>query len=153
MPDAADAASGSAIVPPALVYTDGSNYRREVMIELSNITPDPVDIEITTYTGTGTIVTDDGAAGTGQVITIGSFSGYDDTVTGATAIFTIPAYSSAHYAYRPTPVHVSYSRIQWTQSSDASVAVIATGSVFSSRPSQPPMHGESSLVINGGKPF
>jgi hypothetical protein len=117
-------ASGKAVVPPFDArYTNSAGFI-QVDFLATNITSSPMNVTITIYGQTGSIVTTQLAVVTGTGAGVSNF--VLNPGGGASASFTLAANSTAFIVYGPLTADCGYATIGWTQSnSTAQYGLIA----------------------------
>lgn len=155
---AAQTATGSAVIPPYTLL-GGTNLDRDVKFIVSNITGSNTDVEITFYSGTGSIIYESSSSPTaGRILySAGYVSGTytEGTSSGPSVSFTIAANSTVVFTL--STLHpgnydeYGYGIIRWTKYGSNEVHSIvargmnnmALGSAVS----------ESTMTINSCLPF
>ncbi|WDE05077.1 hypothetical protein SG34_027885 [Thalassomonas viridans] len=149
------AGSGSAYLPHFFSEYHSSGQKRPV-IYLTNITGSAVDVTVTFFKHDGTVLTETDTTDNyngGIIRGSSNATGYKDYTapTGTTVVFTIPAgQQSTTYIEIGTinTVHQGYALIEWKQTGNNLVALIAEAAEYDSAKNDRSYH-----AINNGLPF
>lgn len=143
------AKSGSAVTPYVKSrYTSSSSYAH-FHVYVSNITSSSINVSVTFYDESGTIVTDgDDSPSTGSIRNdTGTVTNWDDAPTSSSVSFTLGGNETTAIHFRPSSLTSGYAIIEWSQDGDNVVGLVASilrehyGDGFSVEP------------INNGLPF
>jgi len=126
---------------------------------IANITDEPLDVTLTLYNQTGSVVTDDGSPSTGA-ITVGpsglDFTSldYNDNISGNTATFTLDGHCSLQLRLgltsESTERYWGYGIIKWEQDSTALQGLVVSGGRLYAVDN---IRARYAIPVNGGLPF
>ncbi len=142
--------SGSAVIPTFNSQKDGNNYQRTT-VQISNITKEPINVEILLYKSNGNLWYDILSTVNVTVANALNFDGssadnsFQFSLNGnQTCCFTLHAYINGHTEF-------GYGIIKWTQNSPAVHGLVARGQQWCVIGSSYAFC--SSITINNGQPF
>lgn len=151
---ASNYSTGKAVIPT--YYRGNADYTE---FWIANITDEPLDVTITLYNQTGSVVTDDGIPSTGA-ITVGPLGldftslDYNDNNTGSTATFTLDGHCSLqlrlNMTSESTERYWGYGIIKWEQDSTALQGLVVSGGRLYSYDT---LRARYAINVNGGLPF
>jgi hypothetical protein len=149
------AGQGKAIIPHYVSnYTSAQSYRVPFTY-ITNITNSTITVTLTFYDNTGNVITDgDGSSATGVIMGSGLTTNYNESVTGASVSFDIPAHNTVNVQLRCSSWQHGYGTIEWSQNSQELHGLVAYcfNSMYSLGISSA-YKVERYIPINNGMPF
>ena len=140
--------SGSAVIP-GFHIDKTSVYFITTAYYISNITPDPIDVELIIYKSDGTIMND-----ASNYVYVYNALNFDDTSVENTFHFSLAGNQTCGMSFNHNlyngQYEIGYGIIKWTQNSNVVHGLVARGHTYYKHNS---MCGYSSLTINEGQPF
>lgn len=138
--------SGSAVIPGYLNGKTASHFQCFVM-HVSNITPDPIDVEIILYRRDGSLLNN-----VSSYVTVVNAFNFDGSATENTFQFSLGGNHTCGITFDKWPElgEIGYGIIKWNQNSTAVHGLVARGYnviIINNN------HARSSISINGGQPF
>lgn len=148
---AAHAGSGSAAIPHFFSSSGGGGYNT-LYLHFSNTKSSSIDVTLTLYNKTGSIITDDGSA-TAGAIQADNVSNYSDNNSGSTVTLTIPAHSSSMISYQwNSSKQYGFGLVEWRNDTKDETSMLAQGYTFNANTNTNERMAYV-VTINGGLPF
>jgi hypothetical protein len=162
------AGSGKAIIPTTLAYYSNGNNASNILIFLSNISENTVEVTLTLYNKDGNFIYESGSSGqtTGDIsaydVDVSSYTEATSSSAGYTAKFELSSKKSCRIRYYPaTSASGAYSSIfgalEWKNkytTNDDDVALVSTATYTRwSYETARKLQATSYLPINNGMPF
>ena len=154
------ASSGKAFIPMIHARVASTDNRVNCHTSLSNISNETVDITITYYNASGTVIVDgDGSTSTGPIrVVSGAVTNYVENPASGSVEFSLGANETAVVMLKSdsdgSSFTIGYGTIEWEKNSVNGVALISQ--VFIDefiRDSQKSSHGYYAIPVNNGLPF
>lgn len=140
----ASAKTGSAVIPHYTTHTYSSTDRVRTLIYVSNITDQPIAVEMTCYQNDGTIL-----KGAGTYINGVDVLNFADSTNGSVT-FTLDAHQTGLIILQDGNQFKGYGTIEWSQDSDAVYGLVAHGyGAYQVTGND----GRYAIPINNGEPF
>jgi hypothetical protein len=151
----ASAATGKAVLSHLEFGYSDFNNRGDTTIYISNVTTDNTTVTLTLFNNAGAVITDgDASSSTGPLKLYGTFSSYQESPSGGGSVqFLLGAHQSARlllYENTSSSYTNGYGRIEWTQATDNSTALVAHAKYNYKFAGQWSVSG---VMINSGSPF
>lgn len=146
IPSVVQAKSGSAVIP--FYYIEkSSNHTDKTILYISNITDQPISVDITLFTKEGTIFKDTA----GDHIFISNVSSYSLNNINSTLSFNLNSNATTYIVLKSelTTQKYGYGVIEWSQDSNNTYGLVASGSYLQARPGT----SRFAMQINDSKPF
>ena len=148
------AGQGSAVLPFYRSYLVDSNNASSCMFYMSNVTDETIDVKVTLYNKTGSVIVDE----TSSSITSGRFRGgnvtnWNDNPSDGSITFSLQAENTGFIYIGTESSEYGFGKIEWTSSGSSVYGMVAHGFYTEYKNETIVIKSRFSIPVQNGLPF